>query len=45
MGGGRPGFLDPLGTAGDVHRAGMGRITPLWTLFAPPGQWVDELCP
>ena len=34
-----------VGWRGEVHRAGMGRITPLWTLFAPPGQWVDELCP
>lgn len=30
---------------GNVQGTGTGRITPVWTLFAPPGQWVDGHVP
>ena len=30
---------------GKVQGTGTDRITPVWTLFAPPGQWVDGHVP
>jgi len=30
---------------GEVQGTGTGRITTVWTLFVPPGQWVDGHVP